>query len=212
MTRSKYTFNISKFHTLDKELAYWLGFIYGDGNIYKKTLSIKLGIQDKDHLEKFRKFAESDYGIDTSKDGKAVRVRLYSDELIDVLNNYNIYPNKTHSLQYPDFLDAELNSHFIRGFFDADGWITKDRICLSSCSSDFIQKIKEIVNQESGYKKGNIVVRRKSLLNPNWKDISILTFAGQQTMRDISNYLHKDASREIYLERKNIDEVKVIEA
>ena len=39
----------------------------------------------------------------------------------DTIEKWGLIPNKTFVLKFPDFLDENLYSHFIRGYFDGDG-------------------------------------------------------------------------------------------
>ena len=53
--RSKYPVNEDYFEDINtKEKAYWLGVLYADGAINKNN-SVRLGMKDKDHIEKFKK-------------------------------------------------------------------------------------------------------------------------------------------------------------
>lgn len=47
----KYKFDENFFENIDtEEKAYWLGFIYADGAVFKRTLSIRLSTKDIHHL------------------------------------------------------------------------------------------------------------------------------------------------------------------
>ena len=60
----KYNFDENFFDKIDtEEKAYWLGFIYADGAIFKRTLSIRLSTKDIHHLEKFKKILNTDAAI-----------------------------------------------------------------------------------------------------------------------------------------------------
>ena len=63
-----YKANYRIFENIDTpEKAYWLGFIAADGCVYvrEKNATIRIAIKssDKEHLEKFKKFMESDVKI-----------------------------------------------------------------------------------------------------------------------------------------------------
>ena len=71
-TNRRYTvqFDRRKFQFIDtEEKAYWLGFITADGynNQDRGFLSIKLGVIDKEHLQKFLNFMNSNSEIKIDK-------------------------------------------------------------------------------------------------------------------------------------------------
>lgn len=64
----KYRADYRKFKIIDSaEKAYWLGFIAADGCVYVRetnsTIRIQLNAIDKKHLEKFKKFMNSNVNI-----------------------------------------------------------------------------------------------------------------------------------------------------
>lgn len=58
--KRKYTLNESCFDTLDEKTAYWIGFLYGDGNCTREN-KVRLSLQwnDREHLFAFRSFINS---------------------------------------------------------------------------------------------------------------------------------------------------------
>ena len=143
--------NYDYFDVIDTEnKAYWLGFLFADGNIttpyrVNKDGSIKNGIyrieislkeEDKDHLDMLRKELNVEKPLNISKTNYngANRCRLYfnSKHMWEVLNSYGCTPKKSLTLTFPPisiFKDKSLIKHFIRGYFDGDG-------CLSWCDTD----------------------------------------------------------------------------
>lgn len=139
----KRNYNYNYFDYIDtEEKAYWLGFIYADGNISKseyirKDGSIKKGnyrfevslkSEDITHLEKLAKALNVNKPILISKTNNTRhnRCRLYfsNKHLWEVLNNYGCTPNKSLTLKFPDdniFANKDLIRHFIRGYIDGDG-------------------------------------------------------------------------------------------
>ena len=120
------------FDSIDtEEKAYWLGFLFADGNIASKEdkLEINLSSKDIDHLNKFKKFINSDAKdrICKTKSGhEQCRFSVRNKHLWEELNSKGCIPNKTLILKFPDekiFKDKSLIRHFIRGYFDGDGTI-----------------------------------------------------------------------------------------
>ena len=93
------------FEVIDtEEKAYWLGFMYADGNVQWRSSEsghISITLKDNDHLEKFNKLAED-------------------------LTKHGCHANKTYDLTFPNkevFANKDLIRHFIRGYFDGDGTV-----------------------------------------------------------------------------------------
>ena len=130
--------NCSKFneHIFDQidseEKAYWLGFIFADGYISSSPLregvknvyqfEISLGIKDIEHLNKFKKFIEFKKDIITDK--SRCRFIVANKHLWITLNELGCTPNKSLSLKFPN-IPQNLIKHFIRGYFDGDGCISR---------------------------------------------------------------------------------------
>lgn len=130
--------NCSKFneHIFDQidseEKAYWLGFIFADGYISSSPLregvksiyqfEISLGIKDIEHLNKFKKFIEFKKDIITDK--SRCRFIVANKHLWTTLNELGCTPNKSLSLKFPN-IPQNLVKHFIRGYFDGDGCISR---------------------------------------------------------------------------------------
>ena len=146
-------FDESVFDLIDsEEKAYWLGFIYADGYIdaNKFIFEISLKSSDKEHLEKFNKFMKhkdkNHVKISNSKcrDKCFERCRWYvsNKHLWNILNSYGCTPNKSLTLEFPNFLIFKydhLIRHFIRGYFDGDGSFS--RYLLKTCVNPHIQII-----------------------------------------------------------------------
>ena len=130
--------NCSKFneHIFDQidseEKAYWLGFIFADGYISSSPLregvknvyqfEISLGIKDIEHLNKFKKFIAFKKDIITDKN--RCRFIVANKHLWTTLNKLGCTPNKSLSLKFPN-IPQNLVKHFIRGYFDGDGCISR---------------------------------------------------------------------------------------
>lgn len=127
----KYFYDEDYFRQIDHpDKAYWLGFIYADGSITESKTDIKLeiGIKDREHLIKFANcigLPESKVKERTSKcKGKiytSYRITVNSTKLCRDLIQLGAVPKKSLILTFPDFLEDQYISHFIRGYFDGDG-------------------------------------------------------------------------------------------
>ena len=120
--------------------AYLLGFYAADGSINekRKTFRIQLQLQDKELVYLYKDFISPDARLFTiePKEEKgrnnsiinghgSFGVDIVSTILVNDLVNLGIGYNKTYSeLHIPD-IPKDLVKHFIRGYFDGDGSITR---------------------------------------------------------------------------------------
>lgn len=203
--KRKKTINQDFFDKIDsEEKAYWLGFIYADGNLSKKEikqkyLQIELSQKDLKHLEKFANIFNSKVHCYEQK--KSCKVTIFSKKIWKDIQKYNIFPNKTYInnlilINIPD----NLKKHFIRGFFDGDGNFSNDQKIISFNSNNFkiLQEINKYFNEIIGTSKVKIIQR---------KNINILSFAGKHQTNAIKEELYKNAT--IFLERKKAKNIHV---
>ena len=116
----------------------------------------------------------------------------------DVLNNLGVIPNKSLYLSFPTWLDESLYSHFIRGYIDGDGWISKNpkapRIELVGTES-FCHSLYNII-----FDKFDI----KPAIRKRYKDSNTTTrqldFGGRKQVKMFLDWIYKDA--DLYLNRK----------
>ena len=202
----KHKFNERYFENIDsEEKAYWLGFIAADGCVYKNKQSYRLQINlkgsDIDHLKKFQKAICSDYKITEKKVGKAqsntCQLKINSTKMCNDLIKNNIIERKSIIFE-PPILNKNLMNHFIRGYFDGDGWITS-------------YKRKD----SNGYRNEVGIIGGKKALNyfidflpkgfskyEKYKDDKIIQISGSsiETISETYNYLYENAT--IFLDRK----------
>lgn len=121
-----------------KEKAYWLGFIFADGNVYlgKKNyfsaFNFNLTKSDGYMVEKLAK-AVSYTGKTTIKKYKnpnydsAVSLTICNKKFCENLIEKGCVPAKSLILEFPSesAVPEEFMSHFVRGYFDGDGCVAK---------------------------------------------------------------------------------------
>ena len=110
-----------------KDKAYWLGWLAADGCVYCRkstTYMIKLclGIKDKEILKLFNQ--SLNYNKPVAITPKTATVEIISKEMFNDLSKYNIIPRKSGVYRMPK-IRQDLMHHFIRGYFDGDGSISK---------------------------------------------------------------------------------------
>jgi hypothetical protein len=163
----KYQVNEKFFDELNEKSAYWLGFLYADGCVRFKhgrsgELKLKLNSKDKSHIELFLKDIESNSPIKCDDGGKSECCFTYinSNYLVSRLYELGCVQNKTQKIRLPK-IESNLISHFIRGYFDGDGCIYKNKnrpnsFVVSICSNNnFINDLNEF------FSKGKILKYEK---------------------------------------------------
>ena len=206
----KYTLNEQYFDQIDTpNKAYILGLLYADGNnnIGKSTVRIQLQEGDKDILEKISKEVDTDRPLkyidcsDRIYGNNYVSKNMFSFEIFSrhvckMLDYYGMKENKSLILEYPIFLNDELHSHFIRGYFDGDGSITlgKNTLFTITSTESFCNDCIDIIRNATDV--GGSVFDA-SCHNGVTKFISI---GGRNQCKRVLDWLYYDA--ELYLQRK----------
>lgn len=131
----KYKINEDFFDAINtQEKAYCLGLLYADGTNITKRNSISIGLQerDKELLEKVRSAIGIDKPLYFEKNNKEYGQNIYRLNIVNkhmskVLNNIGMVQNKSLILTFPTCIPDELMHHFIRGYVDGDGYISRGR-------------------------------------------------------------------------------------
>lgn len=127
-SRMEYDFDCDFFNTIDShEKAYWLGFIYADGNVYinesshKNVFQIALATVDRGHLEKLRSSLKDSRPIYTDRHN--YRYMINHIAFVKDLVKLGVEPRKSLTLTFPDasIVPAVYHNSFILGYFDGDG-------------------------------------------------------------------------------------------
>ena len=184
-----------------EEKAYWLGFIAADGCVYKGSdpnslrLQINLKGSDKTHLDKFQKSIKSSYKIQekTLKKSDVCLLKVNSTKMCNDLINNNIVERKSIIFEAPE-LKPELINHFIRGYWDGDGWI-KEGKGTNRFNIGFVAGQNMIDYLDENLPTHLSVYKLKC--NDN---VLSMESGKHSTIQDMYHYLYKDAT--IYLDRK----------
>lgn len=122
--------NDTYFDTIDNEhKAYWLGFIFANGNVFNNQLSLEIHERDIALLEQFKQDLNlnSKISIRHRENTDICCIRVSSAHMCESLAKYGIVPNKTKMTKHLPAIDSQWLPHFLRGLVDGDGWITQDR-------------------------------------------------------------------------------------
>ncbi len=191
---------LTNFEIIDtEEKAYWLGFLYADGSVGSKENKIELGLAEKDlkHIEKFRDFMNITNKISYREKTKSYRISFRSEQCKQDLIDKGCVPKKSLILDFPNEnqVPKHLIRHFIRGYFDGDGWFTNTRSCFQIGIIGTENFINGFLNSIENINKDNKIfdVHRKN-------GAKRYVFGAYNDVLNFLNWIYKDSN--IYLERK----------
>lgn len=218
---TQHFFDFHYFDEIDTEdKAYFLGFIYADGNLHKNSLKISIRDYDEDVLHKLKKHAGANnpvYRIAVrpfdDEDKRTIKERGEMSSLILThknipisLNKHGVVPRKTHKITHiPKTIPKKFMKHFIRGYVDGDGSFGKYkhndnyyRYSLSIVGTkDFLNNLSEFSESMSGsYFNEELYDRHPETIN----NIRSLTMSGSENVLNFLHWIYKDST--VYLDRK----------
>ena len=216
MGKRQYKLDEAYFDVVDTpQKAYFLGILYADGynNEAKGSVHLSQNESHKDILDKLKVEigSTSPYTIVSQRTSpfgnqykvkKQIRLNLYSRHLSNSLSKLGVVSNKTHVLKFPKELPELLIPHFIRGYFDGDGYVGinenyYNRAHISITGNDlFIKEVKSIIDIRFSL-SGHLNVRH--VKSPN---IVTLSYSGTKSCVSILSWLYRDAG-ELYIEKKH---------
>lgn len=195
----KYKLNEQFFNELNEKSTYWLGFLYADGYVRMKDgksgeLKLKLKESDKEHIQMFLNHLDCDKPIICGVDNKSkfCSVTVYSNILVNKLIELGCVNNKTQKIRLPNLSD-DLMRHFIRGYFDGDGSISK----IKNRPNSFV------INICSNHKFNNDIINLIGV-GKEWKyeNYSIIKINKIIDVIKFKDYIYSNANT--FLERKKI--------
>lgn len=197
-----YSHNANYFHSIDtEEKAYWLGFLYADGNVHRTTIKITLGEKDKNHLVKFNEALNNSNPISINtqnawgKEVKTANAIINCTKMCQDLISLGCVPKKSLVLKFPtvEQVPKALQIPFIRGYVDGDGSInvTNGKWWAVSMVGTYnmMSNIKQILGVEV-----------KILKEKRSKCVYELSFGGNLQVLEKLEVLY--ANSRVYLDRK----------
>lgn len=212
---NKFPINDNIFKVIDtEEKAYWLGFLYADGNVClnkKKNYKIELSLKESDlkHIEKFKKFLSSSNKISYREKLKAYRISISNNIIGKDLVNLGCFIKKSNILKFPTLeqVPKEFQKDFVRGYLDGDGSIciysrlNSLKLTISLLGTkEFLEGLKTNLNLPNN----NLTITNKGSL----ANCFTLQYANYHSIK-ILEYLYKNSN--IYLERKYEKYLKAME-
>ena len=198
----KYTYNTSFFNHIDtEEKAYWLGFLYADGYVSKRTsIELCLAKVDENHLEAFRDKIAPGAPLRPKKIKlkdkvfQAVRLTVTSKEIKEQLDRLHCFNSKSLTLKFDkELLSPKLTRHFIRGYFDGDGSVYASGWTLSG-NGEFLSALQTyLLEHAPGYTEVAVFKDKRS-------NVYSINKGAPRAALKFLDYIYSDAS--VYLERK----------
>jgi hypothetical protein len=179
---------INDFSGDDPATAYWAGFLYGDGCIQKGgQLQVCLSSVDLAHLIKLSLFiCGNDY---VCKYDTRCYFQISHEDIRNGLAKWGILHDKTKTGTL-DNIKTEYMKDFIRGYFDADGWVSIGyykngkynmyyrKFCVGICSYNIanLEYINQLVPTPGKIKSKKSQVLYELVWSSIKKDISVIKF------------------------------------
>lgn len=158
---------------------------------------MSLAEKDLHHIEKFKAFMGINNKICYREKSKAYRISFRSEKCKNDLIDKGCTPRKSLTLNFPteQQVPTYLIKHFIRGYFDGDGWFTNTDSCFQVGiigTQNFLQGFLDIVN--------NINIQNKIFNVHRENGAKRYIFGARQDVTNFLNWIYKDAA--VYLDRK----------
>lgn len=214
-----YAINKNFFKSWSIPMAWVTGFLCADGNIYRhpsgrnSKLTFAVNVKDIDILHKIKFVMQAEQPIkyftgrlapnqkDLSKGGSSMaRVEICSHEIYDDIVNLGIPPKKSLILKWIKNIPDDCLPHFIRGYYEGDGWITginqKTLKLYIMGTLDFLTGLQDVALNVA---EGNIRDARKT---SSQKPIYWIIYNCNQAKK-IIHWMYKDSTEDIRLNRKH---------
>lgn len=159
----KYDLNTTIFSDIENEKSmYALGLIYSDGHISKAHNAIQFKTIDKEQVFNFRECFETtkDYYVVPPQNGnqKAYTFQIgYKPMIEDLLG---LVPKRSKDTEkiHNKIIDSSYFHHFLRGFFDGDGSVSKNggQIVFTGKKS-LMENLAEAVKENYGVESSSLL-------------------------------------------------------
>jgi intein-encoded DNA endonuclease-like protein len=189
--KRKYTLIEDYFKTWSNNMAYVLGFLIADGTVVRDNQSVTVAQKEKYILEEIKVELGSNQPIYKNKNTGVYILSLNSKILKkDLMDIHGVKPNKSSTIKFP-YVPKEYMSHFIRGYFDGDGFIKYEKYFVSFVggSEVFMKSLRNVIEEngfETNYTEHNTHYR--------------VYVSGRRTIKLFSEWIYND--KELYLKRK----------
>ena len=203
----KYDINEHFLDNINEEFpAYFLGLMYADGTVSKKTQSSSVALveSDKEILQLLSNYIQPTKPLSDRKQNRGENLKsltINSKKFKNRLIELGCIPNKTYSLKWPTYINDNGIKHFLRGYFDGDGcfYVNKNNasdVCFN------ITGYKDIINSLKIFLEENLKINCsiRTASKTGHKDIMSLNVYGARQVEMIGNFIYSNFN--IALKRK----------
>lgn len=180
-----YEINEEILESTTEKQSYFLGFFVADGHLTDTGVRISSG--DEESFKNLKICLNSEHEVYRREKGDFIQFN--SKKIADKLRDIGFQSNKSHNLVYPDEV---IDRHFIRGYFDGDGHVTKEHGYITSSfhsvDHEFLKELKDVLKKQGIESK----FHRKD------KNVGQLKL-GQKNSMDLYEFMYP---AEFYLTRK----------
>jgi intein-encoded DNA endonuclease-like protein len=190
--KRQYQLNEDYFKIWSNNMAYILGFFVADGLVDKDNQLISIAQKEKKILEKIKIELGSDQPLRQNNNTGVYMLNLSSKIMKnDIINLHGIMPNKSLDVKFP-YVPEEYLSHFIRGYFDGDGYVNYEKHVVSFVGGSIIF-MKSLIDalQEIGFEP------YLKTINNHFR----VLITGRYSVKRFADWIYQDKG--LYLERKH---------
>ncbi|RNA70605.1 hypothetical protein EBO34_05460 [Alteribacter keqinensis] len=191
--KRKYHVNEDYFKTWSPTMAYVLGFFAADGCISGQTQTVSFAQNEIEILEVILDELGSNHRI-VKNDETGVNILNIHSKIMkdDLMNTHGMFPAKSNSIAFP-FVPDEYLSHYMRGYFDGDGSINKQKcyVTFVGGSNKYMKTLEKLLI------KRNLKVLIK--IEGDGKHFRVI-IGNKVSVSAFLKWIYKD--KNIYLEKK----------
>lgn len=199
LARRIYRVNDDFFDSINtQEKAYTLGFIYADGCNYppRNQVSISQAEQDKDILDKITALIQPQKPLTSAHHSLShqlqYRLSIRSAQISRRLKECGVVQRKTFQITFPNWLASQMIPHFVRGYFDGDGYIGVSKYRNTSLqivgTESFCSSLQKIFLDDLNVK--TFIQTRYPERNNNIRQLRV---GGRKLVLRILDWMHRDS-------------------
>lgn len=202
--KRKYALNEEVFDEVNSNSAYWIGYLYGDGNCTcENKVRLCCAIKDKELIIAFRNFISCiekpiKYFMNNGK-YPSCSFEVRSWKFHNALKKYELTKTKEHrGLLHIDLMQDNVAKDFVRGLFDADGCFYYDGLHKNNLFAEITGNMPVMKSLKSILLRHKVISEKKKITKNG--SIFRIRLAKADCLRLI-NFMYGDKPR-YFLKRK----------